>query len=250
MDNSRGYLIFSGHSLEAVHLAETDSTNTYARKLLADGFTGEAVIIADSQTLGRGRCGKSFFSERGGLYMSVIMKPKSDLEDFTLITSAVAVAVADAIREVSDCEPKIKWVNDIYVENRKVCGILCESVFSSSGRLDAVIVGIGVNLGRGDFPDDIADTAGRISISCDRNTLAEKICERLFAVCDRLPDRGFMEKYRAYSLVLGSDIRFTYNGEWLDGVALSVDSNGRLEIELPDGTRKLLSGGEISVRVR
>lgn len=250
MENGRSILCITGHCLENIRLDTTASTNTYARRLIEEGFSGEALITADRQTLGRGRCGKSFFSECGGLYMSIIMKPKPDLRDFTLITSAVAVSVADAIKKVSDCKPEIKWVNDIYVENKKVCGILCESVFDPGGRLSAVIVGIGINLGGGDFPDELSEIAGKIDIFCDKETLAEEICEYLFPLCDRLPDRGFMDKYRAYSLVLGREIRFSHNGGWIFGKAVSIDDNGRLEVLMQDGTTRLLTGGEISLRLR
>lgn len=236
------------HDIKRITLSETDSTNSHAKRLIAEGLECEAIITARHQTGGRGRQGKDFFSPADtGLYMSVVLRPSADLAEFTLITAVASVAVAQSIEKLTGLSPSIKWVNDIYVDGKKVCGILCESVFGNAG-LDAVIVGIGINLSTRSFPTALTEKAGSINFEGDKELFVDEIKSRLFELCDKLPQKDFLEYYRLHSCVIGRDITFTENGEENPAHALSIDDGGRLLVRLQNGDTKLLYGGEISVR--
>lgn len=240
----------AGENARRIILDETDSTNSYAKRLIAGGFKGEAVITAKRQTSGRGRQGKSFYSPDGtGLYMSVILRPDASGGQFTLLTAATAVAVCEAIEGHTALTPEIKWVNDIYIGGRKVCGILCESVFSE-GRLDAVVAGIGINLTTTDFPPELDTVAGSLGFDKDSEALTQAIADRLFELCGKLSELSFMQYYRSHSCVIGKDITFTDAGVTYQARALSIDDGGGLRVSLPNGQQKLLSGGEISLRLK
>lgn len=241
-------------SLRVIHLDSTESTNTLAKELVLTGEKGELLIVADSQTLGRGRSGKSFFSPSGrGLYMTQVLRPEFASADFTLITAAVSVAVSRAIEKVAGVTPSIKWVNDIFLGGKKLGGILCESVFSGGGKLDAVIIGIGINLTGGDFPPELESIATSLGGKADRNTLCAEIAKKLFSLSDSLysktPNKDFLNYYRSQSCVLGNDITYTRNGQSFSAVALSILDGGELKVRNSDGSIQILSGGEISLRL-
>lgn len=225
-----------------------DSTNNEAKRLLEQWCIGEAVIAAEEQTAGRGRQGKSFYSPSGsGLYMTLILRPEGELCDFTLMTSAAAVAVSQAIESVCGIETQIKWVNDILIGGKKVVGILTEAV--SAGGETAVIVGIGVNITTEDFPQEIRSKAASVGEGVSRNILAAEIAKRLFALCDKLPhDKSYMQHYRSRSCVLGRRIAFAEGGIEYSAAAESIDDGGGLWVVLDSGERRLLCGGEISVK--
>ncbi|MBR6501944.1 MAG: biotin--[Clostridia bacterium] len=134
-----------------------DSTNIYAKTLASEGYKDGTVVVAREQTAGKGRLGRTFFSKRGGLYFSVILRPYKSLNDTVFITTAAAVAAARAIEKVSGKKCEIKWVNDIYINNKKVCGILTEGAITPDGSLDYAILGVGINLfaPKGGFPSNL-----------------------------------------------------------------------------------------------
>ncbi len=229
--------------------AETDSTNSEAKRYAVSGGRAPALFLADRQTAGRGRLGRSFYSPEGsGLYMSLLLPTKPELADTVLMTSAAAVAVRRAILSVTGKDTGIKWVNDLYLNGRKVCGILCELL--SSERM--MIVGVGINLSNGDFPEEIAHVAGSLGVSDPngelRDTLAARCAKELLEIWETLGDGGFMDEYRKNSIVLGDEIIYTENGVSRSGLAVDIDSRGRLTVKDSDGITHLLSSGEISVR--
>lgn len=151
---------------EAVCFDVLPSTNDYAKQLATEGKQEGTVVLADSQTAGKGRLGRRFFSpEHSGLYMSLILRPKAFQQDAGLLTACGAVAVHQAILELSGVCTDIKWVNDIYFKNKKLCGILAESQFTSSGSFDFVILGIGINLvpPKEGYAEEIRGTATSLS---------------------------------------------------------------------------------------
>lgn len=228
---------------------EIDSTNSEARRMLANGFAGEGMIISDCQTAGRGRQGKAFYSPAGeGIYMTVILRPDADAAGCTLITSAAAVAAAAAIEELCGIQPEIKWVNDIYIGGKKAAGILTEAISQSGGH--AVIVGTGINLTTGSFPDGLRDKACCIGSDIPREELAAKAAKELFRLCDALPDTSYLSYYRERSCVIGHDIVFIENGTAKNAYAEGIDAQGALEVILESGERRRLCGGEITVRAR
>ncbi|MBO5415679.1 MAG: biotin--[acetyl-CoA-carboxylase] ligase [Clostridia bacterium] len=227
-----------------------DSTNSEARRQVERGMSTPALIIADSQSAGRGRLGRSFYSPAGtGLYISFLAEAKESFSETVALTTAAAVAVARTLEELCEISPEIKWVNDIYIGGRKACGILCESFCAANGKRFAV-VGIGINLYTEVFPTELQNIA--VSVSPERglrNAFASNIADRL---CEywRSPSRGeLIEYYRAHSMVIGKRITFIEGGVTQGAVAENVDELGCLSVRLNDGTVRKLSGGEISLRL-
>lgn len=227
-----------------------DSTNSEAKRTI-DTFQGDAILASCEQTAGRGRRGRSFYSPNGGgLYFSCVLHPDVSLSDATAITSAAAVAVCESIAEITSRSPKIKWVNDLFIDGKKVCGILTEAVSDfESGRVQAVIVGIGINLTTEIFPEEIRDIAASVGVSVNKNALIASIFKRLKALCATLPDKSFMELYRDYSLVLGRDINFERNQVKYKAKAVAINDDGSLEVVTENGEKMLLNSGEISIKL-
>lgn len=228
-------------------LDSVDSTNTLAKKLAGDGADKPLVIISDQQSAGRGRLGRSFYSPKSdGLYMSVLIDPEKEKIEIPTITHFVATAVANAIEELCDgVKVGIKWVNDLLIDGKKVCGILCESGRSGDG-VDFTVIGIGVNLSERDFPDDIRNIAGSV-YSCtgqmiDRVCLAANIIKNL----DKYePD--FMDNYRQRSVVIGKRVKVISYDDTYFAKAMSISDDGSLNVEDENGEKKELCFGEISL---
>ncbi len=231
-----------------------DSTSTEARRHAEAGGEGNVLFLAKEQSAGRGRTGKSFYSPHGtGIYMTLLL----DITDappasVVALTSAAAVAVAMACESVCGVRCGIKWVNDIYVGGKKVCGILAES-FEAHGKRFAA-VGVGINLSTADFPEEIASVAGSLSKKQDKKTQREltlAVCTGIFDIYEGLRegDFSYMQSYRERSAVLGKQISFWKNGIKSSGTAVAVSDSGALEVRLPDGSKETLSSGEITLRL-
>ncbi len=233
-----------------------DSTNNIAKEL-AKGDVKNAVVISHHQNAGRGRRGRSFFSPDGcGIYMSLLLRTDENAEQIALMTSASAVAVAEAIEKLCDKSVGIKWINDIYIDGKKACGILCESVFSeNSGRPEYTVVGIGINLiSPNGFPEEIASIA--TSVFGDRipdedipSELCAMIAERIFDCSRTLSKKDFLKKYKEKSIVLGREITVHSASESYPATAVDIDDDCHLIVRLNDGTKRLLSSGEISTKI-
>lgn len=235
-----------------------DSTNLQVKKRSLDGAEQGLVIVAEEQTAGRGRRGRSFVSPPGtGIYFSVLFRPApEESSDVVLITTAASVAICRGIRRVLKEEPSIKWVNDVYLRDRKVCGILTEAVSDfESGRIDTVVVGIGINYREPEngFAEEIKDIAGAVCTKekqVPRNELVAAILNELFDLYEGLSERSFIEDYRKWSNVIGKEVKFTSGNEWVYGTATAIDDDGGLVIQLEDGSKQVLRTGEITLRVR
>lgn len=229
-------------------LDEIDSTNTEARRRILRGDSMPQMILAERQSGGRGRQGKSFFSPpESGVYLSFGFECERGT-DALLLTTSAAVAAHLAIRRVTGISCGIKWVNDLYVKDRKVAGILAESLFCGEKRY--VILGIGVNLYPSEFPEELRDIAGCLLPEGTglRNALAAELCRSLARLAEDSCPENFMEIYRANSLVLGKNVIYWENGERHEGVAKEIDERGRLLIRKTDGRDALLGSGEITLR--
>lgn len=240
---------------ELILLSETDSTNNVLKDLATKGASHGTVVIADYQTLGRGRQGRSFFSPRGtGIYMSILLRPDLELQKSVRITSMAAVAVARAIRKLTGLEAKIKWVNDIFIHNKKVCGILTEaSPDTVRNTLNYAVLGIGINVGPVTFPEELQTIATSIQNECSlpvtRNALIAQILSELAASCHTLQDGSFLEESKQYSILLGKEIDILgENGKRTRAKAVDLDSYGHLIVEI-NGKKELLHSGEVSVRL-
>ncbi len=234
-------------NIELLHFNCIDSTNLEAKRRIKSGAKLPIVIVADSQTAGKGRMGRTFYSpDSTGLYMSFVYKPETDLANSVTVTSAAAVAVVRAIEELTEHSPKIKWVNDIYIDNKKVCGILTEAV---TGEKTAIIVGIGVNITTEDFPKEIEDTAASLNTTVDKNDLLKSIVSNIIKLINGLPERTFLPEYKQKSMVIGKEVYFIKSGEAKEGKVVDINQDGALIVETSDGF-ETLSTGEITLRVK
>ena len=231
-----------------------DSTNTRAKAIAATGAPHGYLVIAESQASGRGRFGRPFFSpEHSGVYMTYVLRPKMLAEQAVMITSMAAVAVARAIETVADVDVKIKWVNDLYVNDRKVCGILCEaSMDFETGQLEYAVLGIGINVTAMKFPAELADIATSIENECgksvSRSRLIAEISNQLEALYGQLETREFMKESRERSNVIGREVEVSRGGERFPARVLDIDESGRLVIQTADGVSRVGSG-EISLKL-
>lgn len=228
---------------------QTDSTNLRAKEKILSGATLPCLFVANSQTMGRGRQGKSFYSPKDtGLYMSLAI-PYDYIDcDSVNITSLSAVAVALAIKEVCAINTGIKWVNDLYIDGKKVCGILTELVCDPlDNKPLAIIIGVGINLSTKDFPSDLENSATSLFVNTD---IKEKLYKKITDNILNIKDNSFMDEYRRLSIVLGKEICYTVNGVDFNGVAIDVNDKGHLEVLNSDGTRQILSSGEISLKLK
>ena len=242
-----------GRKLEIHELL--DSTNNRAKALAAESAPHGTVVIADSQTGGRGRRGRSFFSpEHSGIYLTVILRPKCTPEQASLLTSMAAVATARAIEKTAEADVKIKWVNDLYLNDRKICGILSEAGMNmETGQLDHVAVGIGVNTARMAFPPELQEIATSVGnetgAAPDRNRLAAEILNELEKLYDEQDSAAFLRESRRRSNVIGRDITVIEGDKRYPARAVDIDSRGRLIIETPEG-RTRLNYGEVSLKLK
>ena len=235
---------------------EVDSTNGIAKRLAMEGAPHGTTVIADRQTAGRGRRGRKFDSPGGsGIYLSVILRTGLSASDSVLITTGAAVAVARAVRQVTGKELSIKWVNDLFFQEKKICGILSEGIADlESGGMEAVIVGIGINVRRDpeEFPEEIRDIAGALygkkEVHVTRNQLAAAIIEQVLEVAKGLEERAFLKEYRQRSFLLGKEILVLRQNGQEPALAMDIDDQGGLIIQRQDGSRETLHSGEVSVR--
>ena len=231
-----------------------DSTNTRAKAIAATGAPHGYLVIAESQSGGRGRFGRPFYSpEHSGVYISYVLRPEMPAERAVMITSMAAVAVARAIEALADVDVKIKWVNDLYINARKVCGILCEAGMDfESGQLEYAVLGIGVNVTAMQFPGDLAGIATSIENECgttvSRSRLIAEISNQLESLYGQLDTGSFMAESRARSNVIGRDVTVIRSAEHFEARALDIDDQGRLVIRTRDGVTRVGSG-EISLKL-
>lgn len=226
-----------------------DSTNRVAKDLALAGHALPLLVVADGQTAGRGRLGRSFYSPSStGVYMSLAVGGFDTPKDAVFITSAASVAVTDAIIALTGKSPGIKWVNDIYLDGRKICGILAESQKTQDGY--SIIVGIGLNMTTSHFPEDISDIAGALNSDVPKEQMIAAITENLLDICSNPFDGSFIEKYKSRSVVLGKEISFIMGGMQKSGKAIDITDGGALIVETQNGDKIILSSGEITIRLK
>lgn len=221
------------------------STNDYCRRNAAT-IEKPAVVIAQSQTAGRGRKGRSFYSPDGtGLYMSLLFE-FDDYSELALATPAAAVSVCRTIEKLSRVKPEIKWVNDVYVGDRKICGILTETVVGNGGE-KYMIVGIGINVTTDIFPEEISSIAGAIGENVDLNVLAAEIYRDFSkAFADRFV--GIATEYKSHLNMLGCRVTCISAAKSFDATAVDINERCELIVTTDSGEKITLNSGEISVR--
>ena len=239
-------------------LDTVDSTNTECKRQAMAGAEEGLVVIADEQTGGRGRLGRTFQSPKGcGLYLSALLRPRLEPAQVTDFTAWVAVAVCDGIEAACGVRPQIKWTNDIILGGKKLVGILTElGLESESNALEYLVPGIGINANHRpeDFTQEIRDMATSLAQQLGHPVRRTELAIQLIRALDKMyagfPDNKgeYLAKYRADCLTPGNPVQLITPVSRQEAYAVEVDDDFRLVVELPDGSRKALSAGEVSVR--
>lgn len=241
--------------IEVEVLPECTSTNLMLKEQ-ASALPTWHTLIALQQTQGRGRLGRSFYSPaETGLYMSILLRPTCQPQDVPLITAAAAVAVCRALERMGSDRAEIKWVNDVFIHGKKVCGILAESNFLRPAKLEYVILGIGINIfpPSGGFPPDLAQAAGAVFPSGGKDLrarLAALILRELYVLCTALPERNFVQEYRQRSFLIGAPVNVLSASSSRYATVIDIDDRCRLRVRYDDGTEESLFSGEVSIRLR
>lgn len=241
-----------------LHAYETvSSTNDVARALALEGAEEGTVIIAETQTKGRGRVGREWFSPKGGLWFSIILKPKIKAKEVSRITLAVGMAVAKALNRQLNLNAEVKWPNDVVVNGRKVCGILTESVTCDEA-VKMVVVGIGLNadITLEKFSRSIRESATTLKEELKKEVSLEPLlCEIFYHIESEyivLLKEGFaqvLSEWKALATFIGKHIEVTVVGRKFTGVAEDVDEDGSLIVRLSDGSAKRVMAGDVKVRI-
>lgn len=247
----------SERRVDVIEFDLIDSTNAEAKRmattLYENGDLVPKLLVAKAQTAGRGRMGRSFLSRRGrGIFMSLLYFTDKPLADAVTVTTAAATVVAAAIENVTQKSMWIKWVNDIYNDKGKVCGILAETVAADKSVV-AVVVGIGINVGEDEFPGELQGIASSVGdISGKEEILVAQIVGELLKHAEAPNDNAYMTEYRKRFMLSDTDVNILRNGEIIGGGrVLGVDDRGGLMI-LPDGGGEALTlhTGEVSIRIK
>lgn len=242
--------------IKVEYYPEADSTNSIAKKRASQGEDEGLFVVAAKQTAGRGRLGRSFFSpDDTGIYMSLLLKPSIAPEDAVLITTAAAVSVCEALEKLGVSDARIKWVNDIFVNKKKVCGILTEGCFNAQkGCFDYAVLGVGINVYEPEcgFPEDIKDIAGAVFSEEKENLRNRLVAEFLYSFMNyykNINKKLHCPQYSRRCFVLGRDIYVIKNGEKTSARALEIDDKCGLLVEFENGEKTVLNSGEISIRL-
>ena len=218
-----------------------DSTNNEAKRMLASGHEGRALLVSDRQSDGRGRKGKSFASPSGGMYLSAVLPAQLPAGDANRITLMAAVAVLRCLKKYTGQDIRLKWINDLFLRQKKIGGILTEAILDpEEGRITDVVIGIGLNLATDALPASLRGRAAALSIRCSRNELAAAIYREMQEL-DPCHPEDFMEEYRAASAVLGREVLYEGERVW----ALEIGDQGALLIRRSDGREEWIRSGGI-----
>ena len=234
------------------------STNTLAKEMAAQGAPHGTVLVAAAQSQGRGRLGRSFLSPPdSGVYLSVLLRPRCSPQELMHLTCAAAVAGAEAVEQVTGTYPRIKWINDLVMGDRKVAGILTElSMNPSTHLVDWAVIGIGVNCRQKseDFPPELQGIAGSLAMATGRDPEPAAVAAALIDAFYRMDQqlltgkKAMMERYRSLCLTLGREVSLLRAGEIRHGRVLEMDDDGALLVRLEDGHTEWINSGEASVR--
>ena len=234
-----------------------DSTNNVLKQRASKWESEGKVIIANSQTNGKGRSGRSFHSPEGtGLYMSILLRPKLEADEATYITAIAAVAVAEAVEEVAGRLTEIKWVNDVFLNGKKICGILTEASFDmENGSINYAVLGIGINISApsGGFPEEIESVAGCIfekdSPAGTKSKIAALVLENFWRHYISIKEKSFLDGYKKRSMTVGNNVTIHTAGRSdRAAYAMDIDDCCRLIVKTEDGEIKTISSGEVSVK--
>ncbi|MBO5333505.1 MAG: biotin--[acetyl-CoA-carboxylase] ligase [Clostridia bacterium] len=235
---------------------ELDSTNNYLKKLGLQGEKETQLVIAESQTGGRGRMGRAFYSPNGtGIYFSLLLHPKFSAEKSLFLTVMAAVSVAETVMKYNKNDVKIKWVNDIYIDGKKVCGILTEGAINSNKMLDYAVVGIGINIiaPENGFPDEIKGIATAIFPGNAEKNIKEKIVadvvNKFFGMYNG-EDNNYIKRYKEYSYLTGKEINIISGENIRPATVIDITDDCHLLVKNENGEVEEISSGDVSVRIK
>lgn len=242
-----------------IHWFDTiNSTNTHAKTMAAAGAPHGTVLIADSQTAGRGRLGRTFVSPKGtGIYMSVILRPHCPPAQLMHLTCAAAVAACDAVETALSFRPGIKWINDLIYGGKKLAGILTElSIDPKTALVDYAVIGIGINCNQStdDFPPELRDIACSGAMACGAPVDCSRLVADLILSLEHMSQRlladkaATMTRYRQDCVTLGAEVTVIGSNTQRQGTALDITEDGALVVLFEDGHTEAVSSGEVSVR--
>lgn len=237
---------------------EVSSTNDWAKRLARSGAAEGTVVIAETQTAGRGRAGRTWISPKGGLWFSIILRPKLKPAEVIKLVFVASLAVVEVLRELYGLSVKTKWPNDVLIGGRKVCGILSE-METMGDSVNFVVIGVGINANidvkvlpeglRGVATSLEAELGGKVKLE----ELFCALLEKLESIYYPFLKEGFAEvlrKWKRYANFLGRTVEVTYENERLIGTALNVEDDGSLILKLENGTRKRIFVGDVALRLR
>lgn len=224
------------------------STQKDAKENILTNPKTPQLYLAPKQEMAKGRMNRPFFtSENGGIYMSLHLKPNvhySDLEPFTMMAAS---SITKAISRLTDIDTQIKWVNDIYLGQKKIAGIITEAITSvETGLITDVIIGIGLNFFIKDFPDDLNSKAGSL-FSVQPTVTRNQLIIEIWKLFTEIPVKDHIKVYKDKSLVLNRQVTFMENDTLISGKAIAITDEGHLVIRLESGQEKILRSGEISL---
>ncbi len=236
--------------------SETESTNLLLKSMAFDGAEEGTVVVAGEQTAGIGRMGRSFFSPGNtGIYMSILLKPEISPEKSVFITTVAAVAVCKALEKNGVENTGIKWVNDIYIGGKKICGILTQGNIAPQGnKLNFAILGIGVNVYHPEsgFPDEIKNIAGAVFKERKenlRNQIVADILSCFYETYNDLTDSTYVDEYVKRSIIIGKRVDVFTASQVKSATVTGIDNECRLQVKYDDGTESVLDSGEVSLKI-
>jgi len=234
---------------------QTDSTNRLARDLLQEGYPDGTVVQAGQQSAGRGQYGRSFSSPPGGLYFSLLLRPNLDVDHLPLITLATGLACCQVIETYFQLQPRIKWPNDVYIQDRKVAGILCENSVAPPGVMSTsgVIIGVGLNVNAKveDFPEDLRPllttlfscTGKQVDLAALLHTLLLAIKTTVVALGNQTS--ALLDQWQQYDYLLGKKVIHTVGATTLHGIGSGIDPGGRYRLLDAQGVEHCIVGGQL-----
>lgn len=239
---------------EIVTLKTVDSTNEEIKRRANENAESGLVVISCEQTAGKGRLGRKWTSNEGGVYFSILLRPELPPSDISGITLAAGMGVCLAIRKFTGLDAMIKWPNDVIIDSKKICGILTEMT-AQTDMVDFVVIGIGINVLQDSFPEDIAYKATSLKIEKKSEPNLSKLMHEVIAMLDKTIlsylfgiSQDDLKLYKSMCATIGREVSLTRNGEKLSGEAIDITPDGELVVCLDDGKKINVNSGEVTVQ--
>lgn len=231
------------------YFSEIDSTMNVARKMARNHAPHFTIIIAERQTKGRGRLKRAWISEKGGLYFTIILRPDVSISQAHTVNFAASLSLAKILQDHLSINSKVKWPNDILVDDKKLSGLLSE-METDEDKISFINIGIGININNDPTMDEPNSTSLKKLLNRDilRKTILSLFLDEFEKTLNHADTHSIMSRWKAYTITIGKDVRVVTSKETIEGAALDVDENGALIVKLNDGTVKRIIYGDCFVR--